>query len=70
MNYINNTLLVGGFLGVDLGCFSPKIGFGEFFILFWFPLCQFGFDGVFGENTLLKEGRGEQYFILKVYHLK
>jgi len=48
MHYLNNILLVGGFLGVDLGCFSPKTAFGEFFILFWFPLFVFGFDGVFG----------------------
>jgi len=37
---------VGGFLGVRMGYFSQKIAFGEFFILFWFPLVLFGFDGV------------------------
>jgi len=39
---------VGDFLGVDVGCFPLKTLFREFFILFFFPLFQFGFDGVFG----------------------
>jgi len=62
-----------------LGHFPPpkKIAFGEFFILFWFPLCQFGFDGVFGgkhadsknANGIIRTDGFSQFLLLIVFYL-